>query len=43
MSITEQFLAQYTREYDYYHEAARLCAQKCEAELEQSGIRSIVT
>lgn len=43
MSITEQFLTRYLREYDFYQEAARICAQRCETELEQSGIRSIVT
>ncbi len=43
MSVTESFLERYTREFDFFREAARICAQKCEAALVQSGIRAIVT
>ena len=43
MTIIEQFLNHYQREYNFYREIARLCAQQCEIFLESSGIRSIVT
>lgn len=43
IEVIENFLKRYTREYDYYLEAARLCAQACETGLEQMGIRCIVT
>lgn len=43
MSVTDDFLARYFREFDYYQEAARLCAELCERDLEQNGIRAIVT
>jgi len=43
MSIIDDFIAQYLREYDFYQEAARLCHQECEIDLEQNGIRAIVS
>lgn len=43
MSIINEFIQRYSREYDYYHEVARLCAQLCEFKLHSSGIRAIVT
>lgn len=43
MGVIDSFLERYSREVDFFQEAARLCAQRCEIELEQSGIRSIVT
>ena len=43
MSIVEKFLERYSKEYDYYLEAAKLCAQQCENGLERNGIRAIVT
>lgn len=43
MTIIEQFLNHYQREYNFYREIAHLCAQQCEIFLESSGIRSIVT
>lgn len=43
MSVIEQFLSMYTREYDFYREAARRCAEQCEVAAEQNGIRVIVT
>lgn len=42
-SIIEDFISQYLREYDYYQEVAKLCQQHCEIDLEQNGIRAIVT
>jgi ppGpp synthetase/RelA/SpoT-type nucleotidyltranferase len=41
--IIDDFMFRYEREYDYYHEAARLCAQRCESGLMQAGVRAIVT
>jgi hypothetical protein len=42
-SVVDQFLATYRREFDYYQEASRLCAQLCEQELRGNGKRVIVT
>jgi ppGpp synthetase/RelA/SpoT-type nucleotidyltranferase len=39
----DQFIGQYTREYDFYEQAARLAARIIEANLQAAGIRSIVT
>jgi ppGpp synthetase/RelA/SpoT-type nucleotidyltranferase len=39
----EAFIEAYAREYDFYQEAARLCAQQCEKLLDRNGIRAIVT
>ncbi len=41
--IIDELIKQYTREYDFYQEVARLCAQQCESALERAGIRNIVT
>lgn len=43
MNIIEKFLAHYTKEFDFYREASRICAQICETNMEQIGIRAIVT
>jgi len=43
MSIVEEFLLRYNREYDFFEQLARLCAQRCEAALVQAGVRAIVT
>lgn len=43
MTLIDDFVSQYLREYDYYQEVARICAQQCEIDLEQNGIRAIVT
>ncbi|MDP4179243.1 MAG: tetratricopeptide repeat protein [Bacillota bacterium] len=43
MNIIEKFLIQYTKEFDFYHELSRNCAQICETQMEQMGIRAIVT
>jgi ppGpp synthetase/RelA/SpoT-type nucleotidyltranferase len=43
MNVIKRFLERYSREYDYYLEAAKLCAQQCEDGLERNGIRAIVT
>jgi ppGpp synthetase/RelA/SpoT-type nucleotidyltranferase len=41
--VVTEFVAAYTREFDYYQAAARLCSQRCEALLGPRGIRAIVT
>ena len=41
--IVTEFVAAYTREFDYYQTAARLCSQRCEVLLGARGIRAIVT
>lgn len=43
MSLTEDFLTRYAREYDYYEATARLCAGQCDRLLQENGIRAIVT
>jgi ppGpp synthetase/RelA/SpoT-type nucleotidyltranferase len=43
VNIIDEFLERYLREYDFYLEASRLCAQQCETGLESLGIRAIVT
>jgi ppGpp synthetase/RelA/SpoT-type nucleotidyltranferase len=41
--LIRDFLALYSREYDFYDQSARLAAQFLEGRLRTSGIRSIVT
>jgi ppGpp synthetase/RelA/SpoT-type nucleotidyltranferase len=41
--VVNQFLIAYRREFDYYQEASRLCAQLCEQEMRGNGKRVIVT
>lgn len=43
MDLIDEFMERYIKEYDYYNETARICAEKCEVELERNGIRAIVT
>lgn len=43
MDVVDEFIKRYSREYDYYHEVARFCAQLCELKLHSNGIRAIVT
>ncbi len=43
MSVISGFIEQYTKRLDFYREAARICAQVCETNMEQMGIRTIVT
>jgi ppGpp synthetase/RelA/SpoT-type nucleotidyltranferase len=42
MTVTDDFLDRYTREFDFFQEAARLCSQRCDTVLRQNGIRAIV-
>ena len=41
--VVSEFLAHYRREWDYYDQAARLCAEQCERSLEKLGIQAMVT
>lgn len=43
MDLIDQFLARYTKEYDFYSQSAQLAQQKLEASLREAGVRSIVT
>src|SRR5579862_1555568 len=43
MDLIAQYLDRYTKEYDFYSQAARLAAQKLETNLQAAGVRSIVT
>src|SRR5689334_9184133 len=43
MTLVDEFLARYRREYDFYDQAARLLAQQLDADLQGSGIRAMVT
>lgn len=43
MNIIDNFLESYSTKFDYYRDASRLCAQICETNMEQMGIRAIVT
>lgn len=43
MGVTEDFIARYKKEFDFYDQAARLTAQLLDAKLQAAGVRSIVT
>lgn len=43
MGFIEDFVARYTKEYDFYSQSARLAAQLLETNLQEAGVRSIVT
>jgi ppGpp synthetase/RelA/SpoT-type nucleotidyltranferase len=43
MSSIEDFIARYTKEYDFYDQAGRIVARLLEKELQRAGIRAIVT
>jgi ppGpp synthetase/RelA/SpoT-type nucleotidyltranferase len=43
MSLIDDFISRYTKEYDFYYQAGRLAAQKLESSLREAGVRSIVT
>lgn len=43
MSIIEDFIARYRREFDFYDQAARLVAQQLDQQMQASGIRAMVT
>jgi ppGpp synthetase/RelA/SpoT-type nucleotidyltranferase len=41
--VVSEFLAHYRRQWDYYDQVARLCAEQCEIGLEELGIQAMVT
>lgn len=43
MDLIDQFLGRYSKEYDFYGQAASIAQQKLEIELQAAGVRSIVT
>jgi ppGpp synthetase/RelA/SpoT-type nucleotidyltranferase len=43
MEFIDDFVARYTREYDYYDQVGRLAQAKLESTLQEAGIRAIVT
>lgn len=43
LNIINQFIERYEKEFDFYQEAARVCSLLCEKNLENSGIRAIVS
>jgi len=43
MGLIEDFIARYTKEYDFYDQAGRLAARLLERDLQTAGVRSIVT
>ncbi|WP_330264181.1 RelA/SpoT domain-containing protein [Streptomyces griseorubiginosus] len=43
MEIVDQFIARYSKEYDFYSRAAQLVTQALERDLKESGVRCIVT
>ncbi|MEU9494355.1 RelA/SpoT domain-containing protein [Streptomyces sp. NPDC048215] len=43
MEIVDQFIARYSKEYDFYSRAAQIVTQALERDLKESGIRCIVT
>jgi len=43
VGLIEKFLKQYSREFDLYRQTSKLTEERCEASLEENGIRAIVT
>jgi ppGpp synthetase/RelA/SpoT-type nucleotidyltranferase len=43
MNVIDDFINTYAKEHDFYDRVARLAAHKLDAELQEAGIRSIVT
>lgn len=43
MTVIDEFLARYRKEFDFYDQAARLVSQVLEARLQAAGVRAIVT
>ncbi|MGW2831180.1 GTP pyrophosphokinase [Streptomyces sp. NPDC001286] len=43
MGLIEEFIERYTKEYDFYSQAARLVAKTLEKELHSNGVRCIVS
>ena len=43
MDLIHEFMARYTKEYDFYSQSARLVHQLLESDLQSAGVRAIVT
>ncbi len=43
MNVVQRFLDDYKKQFQRFHDAAKICAQQCETGLQQSGVRAIVT
>ena len=43
MGLIEDFIARYTKEYDFYDQAGRLAARLLESDLQAAGVRFVVT
>ncbi|HEY3341578.1 MAG TPA: RelA/SpoT domain-containing protein [Anaerolineae bacterium] len=43
MTLINEFISRYRREFEFYQDVSQYCAQQCELALEESGIRAIVT
>ena len=43
MTLIEEFVQRYRREYDFYEQAARLVAQLLDSALQSAGARAMVT
>ncbi|HGN1278845.1 TPA: RelA/SpoT protein, partial [Proteus mirabilis] len=43
MSVIKTFLEQYSKQYDYYSELAKIASNLLEQELEKRGIKAIVS
>src|SRR6266571_3541385 len=43
MSLIEEFISRYKKQYDFYDNASRLVAEILDANLQAAGVRSIVT
>jgi ppGpp synthetase/RelA/SpoT-type nucleotidyltranferase len=43
MTLINEFISKYRRDFEFYQDISQYCAQQCELALEESGIRAIVT
>ncbi|MCV7205155.1 hypothetical protein B7435_24750 [Mycolicibacterium peregrinum] len=43
MDFIDEFMTRYVREYDFYDKAARIVARTLEQDLQEAGVRSIIT
>ena len=43
MGVIESFIDQYSREFDYYSELSKIAASKIEQEINNRGLKAIVS